>query len=147
MNKESSGFSLIEVMAAIVILTLAFFPVIAYFTNSIGFVTQREILSEANDITVNTMEYLKKESEKNWDDLLFTSLDNYSFGDYKYFSKDNLITNSTIEYYVYELDEGSYVLVSSDQNDADFARVTLRLTWDDNKDYILTSVLKARSGE
>jgi prepilin-type N-terminal cleavage/methylation domain-containing protein len=147
MNKESSGFSLIEVMAAIVILTLAFFPVIAYFTNSIGFVTQREILSEANDITVNTMEYLKKESEKNWDDLLFTSLDNYSFGDYKYFSKDNLITNSTIEYYVYELDEGSYVLVSSDQDDADFARVTLRLTWDDNKDYILTSVLKARSGE
>jgi len=147
MDKESSGFSLIEVMAAIVILTLAFFPVIAYFTNSIGFVTQREILSEANDITVNTMEYLKKESEKNWDDLLFTSLDNYSFGDYKYFSKDNLITNSTIEYYVYELDEGSYVLVSSDQDDADFARVTLRLTWDDNKDYILTSVLKARSGE
>ena len=144
MNKQSSGFSLVEVMAAIVILTLAFFPIIAYFTNSLGFVTQREILSEANDITVNTMEYLKKEAENTWNNLLETSLNNYNFADHKYFSKDNLITNSTIDYYAYELESGSYIKKSSDQANADFARVTLRLTWDETKDYSLTSILKVR---
>lgn len=69
MNKQSSGFSLIEVMAAIVILTIAFFPIIAYFTNSIGFVSQREDLAEANNIAVNTIEFLKKKSETDWDNL------------------------------------------------------------------------------
>jgi prepilin-type N-terminal cleavage/methylation domain-containing protein len=69
MNNKSSGFSLIEVMAAIVILTIAFFPIIAYFTNSIGFVSQREDLAEANNIAVNTIEFLKKKSETDWDNL------------------------------------------------------------------------------
>jgi prepilin-type N-terminal cleavage/methylation domain-containing protein len=69
MNKQSSGFSLIEVMAAIVILTIAFFPIIAYFTNSIGFVSQSEDLAEANNIAVNTIEFLKKKSETDWDNL------------------------------------------------------------------------------
>jgi prepilin-type N-terminal cleavage/methylation domain-containing protein len=145
MNKQSSGFSLVEVMAAIVILTLAFFPIIAYFTNSLGFVTQREILSEANDITVNTMEYLKKEAENNWNNLLETSLDNYNFADHKYFNKENLKANSAIDYYAYQKQaDGSYQRNSSDQAKADFARVTLRLTWDETKDYSLTSILKAR---
>jgi len=69
MNNKSSGFSLIEVMAAIVILTIAFIPIIAYFTNSIGFVSQREDLAEANNIAVNTIEFLKKKSETDWDNL------------------------------------------------------------------------------
>jgi len=69
MNNKSSGFSLVEVMAAIVILTIAFIPIIAYFTNSIGFVSQREDLAEANNIAVNTIEFLKKKSETDWDNL------------------------------------------------------------------------------
>jgi len=144
MIKQSSGFSLIEVMAAIVVLTVAFFPIVGYFTNSIGFVTQRGVLTEANDITVNTMEYLKKESENNWNDLLVTSLENYNFGEYQYFNKSNLIDNSNIEYFSYELNGSNYELTASDQSNAAFAKVTLRLIWDDNKEYLLTSILKAR---
>lgn len=59
MNKQSSGFSLIKVLVAIVILTVAFFPIVGYFTNSIGFVSQSEKLFQAHDIAVESLEILK----------------------------------------------------------------------------------------
>lgn len=57
--KKSEGFSLVETMSSIVILTIAIFPALGYFTNSINFVHQTEIRSQAMDIAVDTMEHFK----------------------------------------------------------------------------------------
>jgi len=69
MNKKCSGFSLVEVMAAIVILTIAFFPISNYFTNSIGHISQSEVLSQSHDIVNNTIEELKTGEYKTQSDL------------------------------------------------------------------------------
>jgi prepilin-type N-terminal cleavage/methylation domain-containing protein len=98
MNKQSSGFSLIEVMAAIVILTIAFIPIIAYFTNTIGFVSQREDLAEANNIAVNTIEFLKKKSETDWDNLNSYTYDNGIIVTIDYLDKNlNSVSNGAVD--------------------------------------------------
>lgn len=61
--KKSDGFSLVETMSSIVILTIAIFPALGYFTNSIDLVHQTEIRSQAMDIAVDTMEYFKMTSQ------------------------------------------------------------------------------------
>ncbi|ADQ14866.1 type IV pilus modification PilV family protein [Halanaerobium hydrogeniformans] len=59
MFKHEEGFSLIEVVLALVILTVAVFPILNYFTNSIGVVSQSVTLSQTADISVDIMEILK----------------------------------------------------------------------------------------
>ena len=61
--KKSDGFSLVETMSSIVILTIAIFPALGYFTNSINLVHQTEIRSQAMDMAVDTMEYFKMTSQ------------------------------------------------------------------------------------
>ena len=59
--KENKGFTLIEIIMAIVILSLALIPILGFFINSIGFVDQTEINSQALDMAADTMEYFKNE--------------------------------------------------------------------------------------
>jgi prepilin-type N-terminal cleavage/methylation domain-containing protein len=133
MNKQSSGFSLIEVMAAIVILTIAFIPIIAYFTNSIGFVTQRENLAEANNIAVNTIEFLKKKSETDWDNL----------NSYNY---DSGITVA-VDYLDKNLNSVSKGSVDAEGNRIDvLAEITVNVDIDGDSSYQLNSIVNKVGG-
>jgi len=133
MNKQSSGFSLIEVMAAIVILTIAFIPIIAYFTNTIGFVSQREDLAEANNIAVNTIEFLKKKSETDWDNLNSYTYDN------------GIIV--TIDYLDKNLNSVSKGSVDAEGNRIDvLAEINVSVDIDGDSSYQLNSIVNKVGG-
>jgi len=100
LKNNNDGFSLVEAMSGIVILTIALFPALGYFTNSIGFVHQTEIRSQAMDIAEDTMEYFKMEAKNDWSELN-TAADNFSVDNgvgknilagYSNFNDDYLIT-------------------------------------------------------
>jgi len=133
MNNKSSGFSLVEVLVAIVVLTIAFFPIIAYFTNSIGFVSQREDLAEANNIAVNTIEFLKKKSETDWDNL-----DSYTY--------DSGITVA-VNYLDKNLNSVSNGAVDAEGNRIDvLAEITVTVNIDGGISYQLNSFVNKVGG-
>ncbi|MFW6029778.1 MAG: type IV pilus modification PilV family protein, partial [Halanaerobiales bacterium] len=142
--KQSSGFSLIEVMAAIVILTVAFFPIMAYFTNSIGFVTQREVLSQANNLAVDSIEYLNKEANENSSDFFSTANDH----DISYFSNYDLLKDYNIVVNIEHFDKDLNVysnLSSIAEEDIleSLKKISVNVSWDNNsKNYKLETIVR-----
>lgn len=56
---DEEGFTLVEILAALIILSVAVLPIVNYFANTIGIVHQSETMSQAADIALGTMEILK----------------------------------------------------------------------------------------
>lgn len=67
--KKTDGFSLVESMSAIVILTIALLPALGYFGSSVDMVHQVETRSQAMDIAVDTMEYFKMKAKNDWSEI------------------------------------------------------------------------------
>jgi Tfp pilus assembly protein PilV len=135
---NSEGFSLIETMAGIILLTIAIFPALGYFTNSVDFVHQTEIRSQAMDIAADTMEYFQAEAQNNWSDIN-TKSDSFSLDDLVTFEAqydDNLLIDDyTIDIYLTENEvvEGN-------------KKISVRVLWNnDSKSVQLNSLLRGGS--
>jgi len=130
--KKSDGFSLVEAMSAIVILTIAIFPALGYFTNSIDFVNQTEIRSQAMDIAVDTMEHFKMASQNESVDINIES--------------NNFLTNGTSETNIinaYDLFTDDYNIEVSLTGIGDLNKVEVRVLWNDgSKNVELTSLVR-----
>lgn len=68
-SPKSAGFALIEVMVGITLITIVLIPVLTYFANGVRFVHQSEIRSQALDLARKSIERIKAEAAKNWDNL------------------------------------------------------------------------------
>ncbi len=123
MLRKNEGFSLVEVLVAIVILSIIVLPIINYFINSIGIVHQSGKMSQAVDIANDTMEIYK--SGKLDEDLIGaanTNLDKYEkFAQYQ-------IT-------VVESDNGGRL--------KNVRLISVKVKWDDNV-YELESIVRVR---
>lgn len=129
--KKSEGFSLVETMSSIVILTIAIFPALGYFTNSINFVHQTEIRSQAMDIAVDTMEHLKMVSQ---DESLDTN-------EADYFPINEISETNIIN--TYDLFTDDYNIEVSLTDIGALDKIKVRVLWNNNtKNVELTSLVR-----
>lgn len=144
MIEKSSGFSLVEVLVAIVVLTVAFFPIMIFFTNSIGFVSQREVLAQANNLAVDSMEFLNREASENGVGFLSTAADHdiSYFSSYELLKDYNLIVN--IEHFDKDFNAYSSLAdIPAGDLLEDLKKVSVTVSWDDNsKSYQLDSIVR-----
>lgn len=127
---NSTGYSLVETMTAVVILTIAIFPALGYFTNSIGFVHQTEIRSQAMDIASDTMENFKSEAKNNWSNLNSAA--------------DNFTINNLVDNYNYFVDDYNIdVKISDTELIEDVKDVTVTISWHNGANNLsLSSLLR-----
>jgi Tfp pilus assembly protein PilV len=131
--KKNDGFSLVETMSGIVILTIALFPALGYFTNSVQFVHQTEIRSQAMDIAADTMEYFKKEAKNN-----FSGIDSKA----DEFNNTNDGGTGIIDNYdsftEYDID-----VITSDTGIGNNKKITVEVNWNNGqKNVQLTSLIR-----
>ncbi|CCU79389.1 hypothetical protein HSACCH_01296 [Halanaerobium saccharolyticum subsp. saccharolyticum DSM 6643] len=132
--KKSDGYSLVETMSSIVILTIAIFPALGYFTNSINLVHQTEIRSQAMDMAVDTMEYFKMTSQ-NEALSLSTQVNKFS-------TNTSDIENEIINSYDKFTDDYD-IDVIFDSGIGNNKKITATVYWDnDKKNYQLTSLVR-----
>jgi len=132
--KKSDGFSLVETMSSIVILTIAIFPALGYFTNSINLVHQTEIRSQAMDMAVDTMEYFKMTSQN---EALGLSKQANEFS-----TNTSDIENEIINSYDKFIDDYD-IDVIFDSGIGNNKKITAIVYWDnDKKNYQLTSLVR-----
>jgi Tfp pilus assembly protein PilV len=130
--KKSDGFSLVETMSSIVILTIAIFPALGYFTNSINLVHQTEIRSQAMDMAVDTMEYFKMTSKNESLDIN-TAVDNFA----------NNGTNETNIINTYDQFIDDYNIEVSLTDNGALEKINVRVLWNDgSKNVELTSLVR-----
>jgi type IV pilus modification protein PilV len=138
MFNVEKGFSLVEVLIALVILTVAVFPIINYFTNSISIVHQSETMSQAADIAVDVMEILK-----NGD--IETGTLNIDMSGSAPLDLDSL--ESAIYTHISEYDQfadyEAKIEISTISDYANIRLISLTISWDDN-DYLLESIVRIR---
>ena len=145
MKKQSSGFSLVEVLVAIVVLTVAFFPIITYFTNSIGFVSQSERLAQAHDIAVDSLELIKNGDFNDQSDInvINSNIQNSLSNNYDLFIEDYEIDLS-LNYLDHDLNKLSSV-AAGDVYLEDLRLVTILIRWNnDQNSYSLDSIIRIR---
>lgn len=127
---NSAGYSLVETMSAVVILTIAIFPALGYFANSVGFVHQTEIRSQAMDIASDTMENFKSESKNNWSNLN-SEADSYT------------INNLADKYDFFVDDYNIEVKVSATELIEDVKDIKVTISWNDGANNLsLSSLLR-----
>jgi len=130
--KKSDGFSLVETMSSIVILTIAIFPALGYFTNSINLVHQTEIRSQAMDMAADTMEYFKMASQNEALDINTAADD---------FANNGTSETNIINTYDQFIDDYN-IEVSLTDNGA-LEKIKVRVLWNDgSKNVELTSLLR-----
>ena len=130
--KKSDGFSLVETMSSIVILTIAIFPALGYFTNSINLVHQTEIRSQAMDMAVDTMEYFKMASQNEALDINTAADD---------FANNGTSETNIINTYDQFIDDYN-IEVSLIDNGA-LEKIKVRVLWNDgSKNVELTSLVR-----
>lgn len=122
----NDGFTLVEVMLAIVILTIAFIPILYYYSSSIKIVHQTEIRSQAIKLARDYMEIIKSEAATDWENLYnFTEklkIDDIS-SDYNLLAKDYKL-DVTFSGYDFNGDGDS-------TNDGNIGKkVTVKITWE-----------------
>jgi len=135
MFDNKNGFSLVEVLVAIVVLSIIVLPIINYFVNSIGIVHQSETMSQAADIANDTMEILKK-GELN-SDISFNindSVDNSNLVKYEIYTNAN--NYKVFADYTIEVDVTNNLYGFSD-----LTKYSVKIIWDD-KNYILDSIVR-----
>jgi len=127
---NSAGYSLVETMSAVVILTIAIFPALGYFANSVGFVHQTEIRSQAMDIASDTMETFKSESKNNWSNLNSEA--------------DNFTINNLVDKYDFFVDDYSIqVNVSDTELIEDVKDIKVTISWNGGANNLsLSSLLR-----
>lgn len=86
---DSRGFTLIEILLGITIITVALIPILNYFINSTELVHRSEIRSQALKLARDSMELIKAEAAEDW-----TNLTNYL----NEFSMANLYDSAVYEY-------------------------------------------------
>jgi len=134
MFRKNEGFSLVEVLVAIVVLSIIVLPIINYFANSIGIVHQSGQLSQAQDIAIDTLEIAKSKS-------------------YFYDNNGILITNSNAANELeslavanmnrYDLFENYQIVINITNIGSinTIRKISVTISWDDNN-YILESIVR-----
>jgi prepilin-type N-terminal cleavage/methylation domain-containing protein len=139
------GFTLIELVLAIVILSLAIIPILGFFINSIGIVDQTETHSQALDIAVDTTEYFKNVIENQMDSSnptyltdLQAIMDEFA-NDFNNDTVDNKLAN-------YELFTNYILTIDANNVDTDLelVKVTVDISWDSGDRNIKLNTLVRR---
>ena len=132
-NNKSDGFTLIEVIAAIVLISIAIVPILGYFTNSIFFVSEATTRSQALDMASDLMEYYKSIALAKWDNLSPNMNESYVPSDFVFFSDYDFLQND------YGID------VVTDPSYSNIKKISVTVTWDNgNKEVKLNSLVRKR---
>lgn len=147
---DEDGFTLVEVLAALIILTVAVLPIVNYFTNTIGIVHQSEKMSQAADIALGTIEILKSgelEDDLNIDMTAGEPSDSTEAAIYNYVDSGfDEFADYTIEIDLYYLSTDlstSYSTEPVDYNE-DLRKIEVKVSWPDDNEYILDSIVRVR---
>jgi len=149
-NKKE-GFTLIEIVLAIVILSLAIIPILGFFINSIGIVDQTETHSQALDIAVDSTEYFRNIVENdsysdigNLNDLMeeFTIAFNNNTSDNE-LSKYNKFTDYVLDITAEELDV--YNDTNNNGENNTLIKLSVDISWDSgNRNIKLNTLVRRR---
>lgn len=140
--KECDGFTLIEILAAIFIIGIAIVPMLNYFTNSIVFVKETEIRSQAVTIAGDAVEIIRDNAKDNWDNL-DTVVDEFTIGDISAVSSDyDFITTFNINGELYSFDfDGNGAVTTADDDIGRQLEITV--SWDSgNKEEVITTLIR-----
>lgn len=147
---DEEGFTLVEVLAALIILSVAVLPIVNYFTNTIGIVHQSETMSQAADIALGTMEILKSgelDNNLNIDMTAGEPSDSTEAAIYNYVDSGfDEFADYTIEIDLYYLSTDlstSYSTEPVDYNE-DLRKIEVKVSWPDDNEYILDSIVRVR---
>ncbi len=141
-KSSEEAFTLIEVVTAITIITIALLALISYFSNSIGFVQQVNIRSQALKLAKDSVEIVKTYAINDWDNLETASttltMDDISSGydlltsDYQLF-----INISNVDNLDFDRD--------GINGDGDGKKITARISWNnDNREVVLETLVRER---
>lgn len=120
-NKEA-GFTLIEIIVSIAILSIIIIATSRYYVKSIQFVHRTEIRSQALLIARITIEEMKAEAVDNWD-ILDDIVSNFNVDD-SVFSSLDLLSNYTINITLNQPD-----IDGDGSNDTNLQEIVVNVSW------------------
>lgn len=147
---DEEGFTLVEILAALIILSVAVFPIVNYFANTIGIVHQSETRSQAADIALGTMEILKSgelDTDLNINMSAGEPSDPTAAAVYKYVNSGfDEFADYTIEIDLYYLSTDLSTAYSTEPVDynEDLRKIEVKVNWPENNEYILDSLVRVR---
>jgi len=140
--KECEGFTLIEILVAIFIIGIAIVPMLSYFTNSIVFIKETEIRSQAVTIAGDAVEIIRDEAKDNWDNLE-TVVDEFTIDDISGGSTDyDFLTTFNIDGELYSFDfDGNGSVTNADDDIGRQLEITI--SWDsESKEEVITTLIR-----
>ena len=149
--KNNEGFTLIEIIVAIVILSLAIIPILSYFIQSIDIVDQTENHSQALDIAIDSTEYFRNIIENDsYSDLtnLQVKMDDFSEA-FNNNTNDNELSNyDKFTNYILDINAEEKDVYADNNNKGDnntLIKITVDISWDDGKrDMKLDTLVRRR---
>ena len=144
--KESSGFTLIEIIVVIAIIGIGVVPILNYFTNSISNIQETEVRSQAVTIAGDVLELLKQETTTDLS-YLTTHFDNSSDSNTAG-SEDKVILDTIESNYDLLADFSMDIIISNFENNTDIKEVVVKVFWDsENKSEELKTIIRDRTGD
>ena len=129
-KKKEEGFTLIEIVVSILILSIIIIATSSYFSNSVRFVQQTSIRSQALLIARMTIEEIKNEATEfeDWDDLA-SELRTIDIAD-DIFGNFDLLTND------YD------IIIAISDIETDLKMIEVKVNWDSSNVQLETLITK-----
>lgn len=134
---NQKGFTLIEIIVVIFILGIAFVPILNYFTNSVGFVREVEVRSQALNIAGDAVESVKAKSS-DWDDLE-EYVNNLSIDEFS--NNYDLLANFGISGNLNSFDFNDDGVEGSDDDEIGM-QLDITVSWNDSSETVSTLIRK-----
>ncbi|TDS31731.1 prepilin-type N-terminal cleavage/methylation domain-containing protein [Halanaerobium congolense] len=145
--KESSGFTLIEIIVVIAIIGIGIVPMLNYFTNSIYHIQETEIRSQAVTIAGDVIEFIKQESSTNWG-YLNTNFNNNNDSSDNGSKEEELLDNIKNDSDFLVNDFVLDIRISDFGSSEKMQKVIVEISWDSaNKSEEVITVIRNKEGD
>lgn len=133
--KEVEGFTLIEIILSISIISIVLILLLSFFSGSTVFINETAVRSQALEIAETTMEELKAEADRDWDNFLDIApsfnINNDIFSEMDLFRDYNISVNLSQD----DIDGDS-------EDDEDIRKITITVAWGSNNIQLESLVVK-----